>query len=235
MLDNYWIIRKPWFKTFVTVFTVFLIFSCTTANAQRRHDPWNNYGGGGNGNGSDYAIVLGIDYDAPAAPLNNTYSPAPSFTLGVIRNLGDFTLNATLGYRAYSPKEAAFTFDDGDGETGSSIYSKFQVFAFYTGVVYNVQLGNSSKFYAGFNIGAYYTSYSYNEQDPNGTNSFNAIEEQAYIAPKIGLTFSMTQQLALGIEAKYNIFSPVGDSFTNPDAGTVFKSYSLGVTLAYGF
>jgi hypothetical protein len=39
--------------------------------------------------------------------------------------------------------------------------------------------------------------------------------------------------ISLGLEAKYNFFSPSGNSATNPDVGTVYKSYAAGLVLTY--
>jgi len=220
-------------KALLAVFFVFLVFSGFRADAQLHKDPWANYGGGSSDSG--YGISLSAEYDAPAADLATTFKPAPALNLGVVRSFGDFTFNATLGYHVYSPKQAVFYYDDGAGGQGTIVYQNYPVYAFYVGAVYNLQLSDAVKLYAGLNWGLYYTHYAYDAEDQFSSNSIDLNEEELYVAPKIGLTYLLGGQISLGIEAKYNFFTPEGNSDTSPDVGTVYKSYAAGVVLTYRF
>src|SRR5271166_4971996 len=122
-------------KSLLSIFFIFMIFSGFNADAQHRKDPWATFGGGGGGGSSDsgYGISLSADYDSPTGPLGNIFNPAPAIDLGVVRYLGNFTFNATLGYRTYSPKQAVFYYDDGAGGTGTVVYQNYPVFSVYLG------------------------------------------------------------------------------------------------------
>jgi hypothetical protein len=217
---------------------VLLLLCCFTANAQHRHDPWAHYGGGGGGGGSDdsgYGITLNVDYDTPTGVLGPSFKSAPAFNIGVVHYLGSFTFNATLGYHSYSPKQAIFSYDDGAGSTGTIAYQPYSVFAVYVGAVYNLPLTDGVKLYAGLNWGIYATHYQFDQEDQFFSNSADLTEEDLYFAPKLGFNFSINDSMTLGIEGKYNFFTPEGSTDTNPDVGTVYKSYAAGVVLTYKF
>jgi hypothetical protein len=226
---------KNLLKGFLTVLVVLLVLSVLQADAQRRKDPWSHYGGGGGGSSSEsgYAMMLNIDYDTPAGTLGNTFNAAPALNLGVLRYLGSFIFNATIGYHAYNPKQAIFSYDDGAGGTGTVVYDKYTVFAIYAGAVYNLKLADGVGLYAGMNWGVYATHYAYNAVDQFSASSANLNEEDLYFAPKLGFNAMLNDRIGLGIEAKYNFFSPSGNSSTNPDAGTIYKSYAAGLVLTY--
>jgi len=215
--------------------SIFFISLLLRADAQHRKDPWATYGGGGNGSSAEsgYAIAVNVDYDAPAGILANTFNPAPAFNIGVLHYLGNFTFNATIGYHVYNPKQAVFTYDDGAGGTGVASYDKYDVIAVYAGAVYNVQLAGTTRFYIGLNWGIYGTHYSYAATDQFSSNSIDLNEEQLYFAPKLGFNFILSGNISLGLEAKYNFFTPEGNSDTNPDVGTYYKSYAAGLMLTY--
>jgi hypothetical protein len=210
-----------------------LMLLALPADAQHRKDAWASYGGGGGGNESGYALTLNADYDMPTDILANTYKAAPAVTVGVVRYLGSFMFNANIGYHAYSPKMAVFTFDDGVGDTGTATYSNFSVLSVYAGAAFNLQINDAVGIYAGINWGLYATHYSFNQIDAFSMNSADITEQNLYFAPKLGFNYMLTDKIGLGFEAKYNFFSPEGSSDTTPDAGTVYRTYAAGLVLTY--
>jgi hypothetical protein len=224
-------------KSLLTIFFVLLMCSGFQADAQLHKDPWLNYGGGGSGSSPDagYGMSLNAEYDAPTGSLGNTFSPAPSFTLNVLKYFNGFTFNASVGFHSYSPKQPIFYYSDGAGGTATVVYDNFPVYSFYVGAVYNVQLANALRFYAGFNMGAYYARYSYTASGEFGGNFENLIDDYLYVAPKLGFNYMISDQFGLGLEAKYNFFTPEGSKDDNPLVGTFFKSYAGGLVLTYKF
>jgi hypothetical protein len=217
------------------VVLILLVFSSLGASAQRRKDPWNTYGGGSNGSvdESGYALSLSSYYDTPSGDLAPTFNPAIGFSFSVLRFSGSFTFNASIGYHAYNPRQDIFTYDDGSGGTGTIVWQSFPVYSFYTGAVYNLPLGGASRLYGGVNIGVYYTTYAYQSADQFSTSDVDLNEEDLYFAPKVGFAIGVTDNIRLGIEGRYNFFSPEGSSASNPDVGVVYKSYAVGFVLSY--
>ncbi len=222
-------------KSLLLFFFLLLLFSSFYASAQRRKDPWATFGGGSNGglDDSGYALTVSTYYDTPTGDLAPTFNPAIGFSFNVLQYHGAFTFNASIGYHAYNPKLPVFTYDDGAGGTGTIAWQSFPVYSLYTGVVYNAQLGGASRLYGGVNIGVYYTTYAYQSADQFSTSSVDLNEEDLYFAPKLGFAIGVANNITLGVEGRYNLFSPEGSSATNPYVGVVYKSYALGFVLTY--
>jgi hypothetical protein len=226
---------KSSLKSFPIVLFAALIFSGYHANAQRRNNSGLQYGGGSNGGFSDsgYGISMNVDYDAPTSDLGNIYMRAPAYNLSLLYYRSGFTFNATLGYHVYKPKQSAFYYDDGSGGFGTVTYDNYPVYAVYAGGAYNLQLDELFRVYAGLNFGLYFTHFAYHAVDQFSESTADLNEQQVYIAPKAGFTYMINYHLGVGMEAKYNFFSPSGNSETNPLVGTVYRSYAFGVVLTY--
>jgi len=230
-LSFYKLLSKSLFPAVI----ILLIFSSLGAHAQRRKDPWNTFGGGSDGSvdESGYALSLSSYYDTPSGDLGATFNPAIGVSFNVLRFSGSFTFNASIGYHVYNPKQDIFVYDDGSGGTGTIVWQPFPVYSFYAGAVYNLPLGGASRLYGGVNIGVYYTTYAFQSADQFSTSDVNLNEEDLYFAPKLGFAIGVADNLRLGIEARYNFFSPEGSSASNPYVGVVYKSYAVGLVLSY--
>lgn len=211
-----------------------IIMSALEASAQHRHDAWATFGGGGGGfSDSGYGLLFGAGYDVPAGDLGQTYKAAPAFDLAVVRYTGNFTFSTGLGYHAYQPKQATSTYNDGMGDTSSASYSNYTVISLYVGAAYNVMLGESSKLYFGLNMGTYFTHYSVNSSSAVLDLSADVSYENLYLAPRIGFEFPLSNRLSLGVEAKYNFFTPAGNTEDDPNVGHVYKTYAAGAALIF--
>jgi len=229
-------LRKFSAKISFAVTLSLVIFSIGNANAQHRRDPWAHYGGGGGGGTvtyEGYAIAVSTDYDVPLGDLGTIYKGAPAFNLNLLTYRGDFTFNAGLGYHSYQPKSDSLIYDDGSGGYGSVSYKPFSVVSIYAGAAYNLQVDEGLRFYLGANIGAYYTHFSFESSDQFGGASADISEQEVYLAPKFGFHWMLNSNVGVGLEAKYNLFSPSGNSQDNARVGIVYKSYAVGATLIF--
>ncbi|RYY31416.1 MAG: hypothetical protein EOP46_20815 [Sphingobacteriaceae bacterium] len=232
----------------------FLSFFCD-AKAQRRHTPGINYegnswdggksgysGSGGAGINSDWAIALNLGYDVPTGKLAESYKATPAFGLHVLYNWKSFTFNASGGYHAYSPKQDSVFYDETNKDLGYYKWSTFKVYELYAGAAYNLKPSEMLNIYAGANIGSYFVSYSFyteiNAEGMTATSDLGISQQNIYIAPKLGFTYQLTGNLGLGLEAKYNIFTPGGNynSRTGYESyGETYNSYTANVMLSYHF
>ena len=221
----------------------------SATDAPRRSNGGLTYGGnsggsgGGNGSGgfgSTWAISLSGGYDVPTGDFGTTYKAAPTFSFSVLRNYGDFTFNTTIGYASYKPKFDTIYVYGNDPTQGYVQYGHFNSLEIYVGAAYNFQVADNAKLYLGVNLGTYYDFFSYSSNDGAGDiSSYNADQSQSYVAPKIGVDFMVSDNLSLGVEAKYNFMlssdSGSGDAFDSGYSTTVNKSFSGNVALTYHF
>lgn len=219
----------------------FVLISCfSTVMAQRRSHAALTYGGGGNGgtNFNDgWAIGFGTAYDVPQGNLSYSYKPTINFNTSVYRYFGAITTSASLGYHSYKPKEDAFYEYNDDGSLSyTSTLSNFRVFSFYLGAAYNIDVADNFRVYGGVNIGAYYTHYAIS-YDVTGYESGSSTlsQQEAYLAPKLGIIFPLSSSVGISMESKYNFFSPTGNSNQDASVGTVFRSFSAGAELVIKF
>jgi len=255
MYHNYNVlVRLKFFK--VVIATALIILSYTTVNAQmysatdapKRSNGGLTFGGnggsggssGGGGFGSTWAIQLAAGYDAPTGDLGTTFKGAPTFSFSVLRNYGDFTFNTTIGYVSYKPKLDTFYFYGNDPTEGYVHYGNYSTLEFYVGAAYNISVGDNAKVYIGANIGTYYNFFSFDTNDGEGDiSSANSTQSSSYIAPKLGVDFMVSDNLSLGIEARYNFSlssdSGSGDAYDSGYSTTVNKSFAGNVALTYHF
>jgi len=238
------------------ILTTLIVLLYTSVNAQmysatdapKRNNGGLTYGGdsggsGGSGGGSfggTWAISLSGGYDVPTGNLGTTFKAAPTFSFSVLRNYGNFTFNTTIGYVSYKPKLDTFYFYGNDPTQGYAQYGNFSSLEVYLGAAYNIQVADNAKVYFGLNLGSYYNFFTVTTNDGQGDiNTLNTTEEQSYIAPKIGVDFMVSDNLSLGLEAKYNFMlssdSGTGDAYDSGYGTTVNKSFSGNVALTYHF
>lgn len=203
----------------------FLLFSCFKAGAQ----------GFSGDDDRTYGLGLRAEYDMPMGNLKFTYKGAPSGGLSFYINQGAGTAEIGLGYREYKPKQDTFYYLVNNNDYGTATFSKFKTTMFYLGAAYNLSLSDAIKLYGGFNLGLYITKFSSTSTDAfvNAQDIVN--ENEAYIAPKIGLNLALTDNIHVKVQGAYNLFSPIGKAQYNSRVGTFYYSITTGATLVYNF
>jgi len=230
--------RKP----AIVLLSLALIFLFNSAaNAQHRQTGYLTYGGGSNGGGdSEWGIRFSGGYDVPQGDLGSTFKAAPTFEFSVIRNLGNFTFNTTIGYQSYKPKQDTVWQDPTDHTQGYDHYSSLSTLKIFAGAAYNFSFSDAAKFYIGLNIGSYYNFFNFDSTDGVGDEvAGNSSGEASYLAPKLGLNFSLNDNISIGIEGRYNFTfqssSGSGDAYDAGYATTTTRSFSGHVALNYNF
>lgn len=238
-------LRQKAIKSLLSI--VILLLMCFAANAQRRSGSGLTYGGGGgygggagSYGGSEWGISLNAGYDVPTSDLAASFKSAPTFGISLLHNIGSFTFNATIGYVSYKPKLDTFYYDETDHTAGYIHFNNFSSFEFYAGAAYNIPLGEQAKLYVGLNVGTYYTHFAYDSNDGAGyEDAADTYNEASYVAPKVGITFMLSDNISLGVEGKYNFqissSSGSGDAFDLGYTTSVNQSYSGNVVLTYNF
>ena len=227
--------------SFAFIVAAVLLFTGLSARAQFNSSNF-SYGE----RSSNYGLTFSADADVPMHNLKGVYKAGPAFDAGLIRDFKNFTFSVNLGYRVYQPRYNAYVdHDDYGNADGTVSYSNYTSIAIYTSIVYNLALSPSVTVIAGINSGAYITSYSYNRNAAayDDLSSFSdhqsLTESQSYFAPKLGLNFAVSENLRLGVEAKYNVFSTAtytyNTTYSSPDTGTSYSSWASGLTLTYRF
>lgn len=205
------------------------VFFTSTAKAQGSYD-------------SRYGISVGTDYDVPVGNFSYTFKPTINYNLSFLMTSGSVTGSVNFGYHNYKAKQDTFYYqviytEGGKDHTdyGSVHYENFPVYSIYLGLVYNLELSEQLKVYAGANLGAYYTHFVFQAKDVLGGSNTDLHERDLYIAPRLGFTYSVSKNIGIGIEGKYNFFAPTGDSRYSDRVGTLYNSCSAGVRLTYYF
>ncbi|MDN3547225.1 hypothetical protein [Mucilaginibacter aquaedulcis] len=215
-----------------------LVFACFIgpAMAQHRSTAALTYGGGSNGDSnfeSGYGITFGVGYDLPLDYLKDIYKPTVAYNFGVSRFLGDFTVGLNLGYHAYKPKDDLVSVvgnNDGTTETTdySAYFSKLKVFEGYASGVYNIDLTEGARLYGGLNLGLYYTENTI----PYFTTDDTVVPLEQhirnfYVAPRLGLIFSVSNQIGITLDGKYNFYTPITKSQYDTSSGSFYTSIAF--------
>jgi hypothetical protein len=251
---------KKSFKAVILTTLIILLYTPVNAqmysatDAPKRSNGGLTYGGssggsnGGNGGfGSNWALSLSAGYDVPQGDMSSTFKAAPTFSFSYLTNYNNFTFNATIGYVSYKPKFDTVYFVDGDPTQGYLQYGSYNSLEIYTGVAYNVSISDNAKVYFGFDLGNYFNLFKYTTNDGQGDiSTFNTAYSQQFIAPKLGVDVMVSDNLSLGLEAKYNFIlagSNANDlDFSTDDAYATstytalsYKTFSGHITLTYHF
>ncbi|HWZ04838.1 MAG TPA: hypothetical protein VNX40_14575 [Mucilaginibacter sp.] len=226
-LNLYFLSLKRSFKALSFITLTILVFAAGTAKAQ-----YYSYGSGGS---STYGVGLMGSYDVPVGNLAYTFKPAIGYGVSVFSYHGDFTSSVTIGYHAYKPKLDTFYYQVNQTNYGTIHYDNFTAISLYLGAAYNLQIMDGLKGYVGLNFGVYYTKMAFHSSDLFVDDTENLNEQDLYLAPKIGLTYSLNDNVAIGIEGKYNSFAPTGKKQDNPLVGTIYSSYAGSFILTYNF
>jgi hypothetical protein len=220
---SFW--HKQPFKTLSVACLIIFVFSCFSAKAQ--YSFW--------GNDQTYGVALSSGYDVPIGNLGYTFKPALTYGLKVLKYYDNVTVNLSFGYHVYKPKQDTFYYAVDGSNYGTVTYQNFTVYSFYLGGAYTLEITEGLKAYAGMDLGVYYTHMIYHSMDEFVDNSADLNEEDAYLAPKLGLTYLINENIAIGVEGKYNLFAPTGQKQYNSAVGTINASYSGGLVLTYNF
>ncbi|RCH54181.1 hypothetical protein DJ568_12820 [Mucilaginibacter hurinus] len=193
-------------------------------------DAWRADGTGGNNLG--WGVALNIGYDIPAHNLKETFKATPTYGVSILKTFKAFTFNLSAGYHAYNAKKETVAYFPEDPASPVYLQKPLKVYAFYAGGAYNINLSEMT-FYAGANIGAYFTRSVYQQIDGVVRTTVTTTEQNVYFAPKLGLTYPVTEKVGLGVEGKYNFFIPRGQ----PDQGGLisYSSYAANIVLSYSF
>ncbi len=184
---------------------------------------------------SRYGLSIGSDYDAPVGNFAYTFKPATNYNLNLLHHYDNFTTSISFGYHVYKPKLDTFYYQVTNTDYGTIHYQNFPVYSLYLGAVYDLKLTDKFKAYAGINFGIYFTHLKYNSSDFLSVNNVDVNDQDIYLAPRLGFTFMITNNVGIGIEGKYNFFAPTGETTDNDRVGTLYNSFSAGVRLTYDF
>lgn len=216
----------------------------SATDAPRRNNQGLTFGGDGNGSDNrSWALSLSAGYDVPQGNMSSTFKPAPTFSFSYLNNYNNFTFNATIGYVSYKPKFDTAYFVGNDPTQGYLQYGSFNSLEIYSGAAYNISISNKAKFYFGFDIGTYLNFFNYSTNDGQGdTYSYNTSYEQQFIAPKLGVDVMVSDNLSLGIQAKYSFILSAPQDYNLDDnyyesgyTAVSYKTFSGHVVLTYHF
>jgi len=239
-----------------TFLTALIVLLHTFVNAQmysavdppKRNNDGLTYGSGNNndgGNSSNWAVALSLGYDVPQGDLSTTFKAAPTYNFSVLNYYGDFTFNATIGYVTYKPKFDTVYYVGNDPTQGYFQYGNYSSLEIYTGAAYNISIADNAKFYFGLDVGSYINFFSFTSNDGEGNISKNSTTNgQQFVAPKIGVDFMVSDNLSVGLEAKYNFLlsgsseTEIGDDYDYSSysySAVSYRTFSGHVTLTYHF
>jgi hypothetical protein len=247
------IVRIKSFKAVILTALVVLLYTSVNAqmysatDAPSRNKGGLTYGGssGGSGGSGDksWGLSLSAGYDVPTGDMSSTFKAAPTFSFGYLNNYNNFTFNATIGYVSYKPKFDTAYFVGNDPTQGYLQYGNFSSLEVYTGAAYNIPISDNAKFYFGFDLGTYVNFFNYSLNDGQGnTYNYNTTYEQDFIAPKLGVDFMVSDNLSIGLQAKYNFilsapqnYNLANDDYDSDYTPLAYKTFSGHVTLTYHF
>lgn len=219
--------KRQWLvKTLRGACLLMFIFISFSAKAQYHH-----YGSDDN----TFGAALTAGYDVPVGNLSYTYKPAITYGARFLWNQGAVTANVSFGYHVYKPKLDTFYYAVDESNYGKVSYSNFTIYSFYIGGAYNLEVTEGFKVYGGLDLGAYESHVIVHSSDLYIDSHSDTHQEDVYLAPKLGFTYLVTDNIGVGIEGKYNFFAPTGKAKDNPAVGTLYNSYSGNLVLTYNF
>ncbi|MEB0249719.1 MULTISPECIES: hypothetical protein [unclassified Mucilaginibacter] len=223
-------------------FSFLFITFCFTANAQRRTQGINGDGdmlGGSSYNSGGYVMqdgwmmAISGGYESPQGDLKEIYKGAKVFGASVRRRMGRVVYSATLDYRSYKPKQSSFTYTEDDVNYYTATYSNYSGLGVYLGTAYELPISGLVSIYGGANAGFVFTKFEMTAGEGTSTSvSASASQKETYIAPKAGFNISLSENISLGIEAKYSL-GAVGANYNSRDGGSVTPGFHTFATNAF--
>ena len=232
-----------------SILFVLSLIICSAAHAQRRGSGGINgdgdvlggsgYNSGGNIAQDGWSLSLNGGYEAPLGDLGEVYKGTSTFGVTVRKRMGSIVYSGTVDYRKYKPKAGTITYTDGDFYSYTASYGKYSGVGLYAGIAYEVPVGGTVSMYGGLNGGYMLTKYEMSVQDDAGTVylSQSASTSVAYIGPKAGFNFAVSDNVSIGLEARYSL-GIVGANYNTREGGSStpgFNSYAGNVFLTYSF
>jgi len=215
------------FKSLVLTLVILSAFS--VAHAQHRQSDALTYGGGGSGypDPNGWGITVSGGYDATTTDMRSVYGGAPTFSIGVVKSLNDFTFNVSIGHVSYKPKvDTSFIYAD-NTTVGYVHYGNFSSLEFYVGAAYNVEIADQAKLYFGLNLGSYANSFTFDENTVDGNFSASSSSKAICVAPKIGINFIISSHWSFAIEGRYNIESGGSSSSSTSNEDVSYSISSI--------
>ncbi|MET3979239.1 hypothetical protein ABIB62_001826 [Mucilaginibacter sp. UYP25] len=229
------------------VFSFLFITICSTVNAQRRTQGINGDGdmlGGSSYNSGGYviqdgwAMAISGGYESPQGDLKEIYKGSKVFGASVRRRMGNVLYSGTIDYRSYKPKQSTFTYTEDDVNYYTASYSNYSGLGVYLGIAYELPISGLVSIYGGADAGFVFTKFEMTAGD--GTSTFlsaSASEKATYIAPKAGFNIFLSENISLGLEAKYSL-GAVGANYNSREGGSIspgFHTFAGNLFLIYRF
>lgn len=186
-------------------------------------------------------IRLGADTQIPGKSLSTNYRSGMGITGSYLKFWGKFTVEAGLSYRKYWAKHGVFIDRANPSNVSYTIISPYQSGVVFISGSYNFMETGKVNVYGGLNAGAAYSKSDYGHYDGHASLYITGKEIQAYVAPKIGGTYQLSNSLNLDMQINYHVFTN-SPAFTY-NAATVAidkkavtaTALSLGLGLIYQF
>jgi hypothetical protein len=239
--------KNPVRWVYSMLFILFIII-WSPSKAQRRNTPGINGDGdilGGSSHNSGgyimqdgWLVSLNGGYESPLGDLKEIYKGAPTFGVTVRKRMGSLVYSGTIDYRKYKPKQSTFTYTDEDVYSYTATYGNYSGIGLYGGIAYELPLGGLVSIYGGVNGGYMITKYEMSMQDGEDVIlSQSASSSAIYIGPKAGFNFAVSNNMSIGLEARYSL-GIVGANYNSREGGSTtpgFNSYAGNLFLTYSF
>lgn len=229
---------------------VLLTIICFSARAQRSgmNADGNVLGGSKAGGGSGgyittdgWSLAVNGGYEAPLGTLKESYKATPTFGLNASKKINHLILSGTVDYRAYKPIQSSFPIEvEIMGQSfiaGEITISNFTATGVYLGAAYEWLITPSASFYGGLNGGYMFSKYSFITETPDEVSTISSSSNIPFLGPKIGLNFAVSNNINIGIEARYSVSvakAKVDETFELPFTPE-FKAYAGNIFLSYNF
>lgn len=182
-----------------------------------------------------FGVAINYGYDAPLGNQSYTFKPGATYGISVLSYSKNWITSISFGYLSYKPKQDLFYYQVDDSNYGTIKYQNFTAYQLYLGVAYSLELSTELKAYGGVNFGEYLTHTVYLATDAYAGADADLHENNVYLAPKLGIKYSINDNISIGAEGKYNIFAISGNAAYNSNVGTVYSSYTGNLVLTYNF
>ncbi|GAB2701314.1 hypothetical protein GCM10027037_28100 [Mucilaginibacter koreensis] len=224
---------------FKTAVFILLVLAGSAAQAQYNTMRMNF---DGNSSQSGFGLTGGVNIDVPMHNLKEIYKASPSGEVGLQYYYNNWVFGLHGSYRVLQPKQSTFYEADQYGTVYSATsFGSYVSYGFYLSAMYQFPINPKVRLVAGINSGNYFSSYKFISLDAvsGATFSGSASEPQGYIAPKLGLSFRLTEDVSLGVHTQYNVFGNYSYSYNSregaSESGTIYTSWASGVSLSYRF
>jgi len=181
-----------------------------------------------------YGVRLGADYELPGKNLKDSYRADVNYNAGFMYTHNRYSLEAVASYRKFGAYHGVRRDSSNPANLVTTIISPYTTYLFYISAAYNLIEGEKMNIYAGLNIGACISKSAISYFD-NTTNLYLPnTDKQAYVAPKLGLTYSLGNNWHIDARASYNIFTGDSTYTYNTGTGSSGQTVTLSTTIGAG-